>query len=179
MSGVVIVSGSPGSGKTTLCEALAERREDGVHMVSDAFHEFIAHRIDPTTPESKHQNTVIMRALASSALVYAKGGYTVYLDGVIGPWFLPEFRPVLEFEVVSHYVVLQASEVQARARARERQGPGLSPIVGAMQPKFMDLGPLAPHGVDTEDRSEGEVLAAVSAGLDAGAFALDWSKVDD
>ena len=177
MGSVAIVSGPPASGKTTLCKALAGRREDGVHIESDVFYEFVARRVDPTTPESKHQNTVIMRALANSALAYADGGYTVYLDGVIGPWFLPEFRAVLEVEAVSHYVVLHASEGQARTRARQRQGRGLSPIVEAMQPKFMDLGPLAAHAVDTGARSPDEVLAEVSAGLDAGSFVLDWSKV--
>jgi chloramphenicol 3-O-phosphotransferase len=178
MSNVVIVSGSPASGKTTLCSALAASRDDGVHLVSDAFYEFIPHRVDPTTPESWHQNSVIMQALASSALAYAQGGYAVYLDGVIGPWFLPVFRPLLESAVATHYIVLSVSEAKARARARRRQGEGLSPVVAAMQPSFMELGPLSRHAVDVEDRSKDEILAEVCAGLESGAFALDWSKVE-
>ena len=178
MSNVVIVSGSPGSGKTTLCESLAASRQDGVHLASDFFYEFLSHRLDPTTPESHRQNTVIIRAVASAALAYAKGGYEVYLDGVIGPWFLPEFRPFLEPAVATHYVVLKASLGEANARVRGREGPGLSPIVGAMQPKFMDLGPLSRHAVDAENRSKDELLSEVSAGLESGAFALDWSKVE-
>ena len=177
MGSIVIVSGPPGSGKTTLCRALAARHDEGVHLVSDRFYEFIAHSVDPATPESHHQNTIVTRAVASAALAYAKGGYTVYLDGVIGPWFLPEFRRVLESETATHYVVLEVSLASASARVRERQGPGLSPIVEAMHPKFMDLGPLAHHAAPAEDRSKDEILSAVSAGLEAGSFALDWAKV--
>lgn len=177
MGFVVIVSGPPASGKTTLCRALAAGCPNAVHLESDRFHDFIPHRVDPTSKESHHQNTIIFRAVASAALAYAKGGYTVFLDGVIGPWFLPEFRPVLESEVPTQYVVLKISAAQARVRARERQGPGMSPTVDAMQPKFLDLGPFERHAVDAEERGKGEIEAEVSAGIESGAFALDWSRV--
>ena len=178
MQSVVIVSGCPGSGKTTLCRTLAAADPNGLHLVSDTFHEFIPHRIDPTKPESQHQNTVIMQALARSAQSFAEGGYTVYLDGVIGPWFLHVFRAVLEPGTPTHYVVLQAPAVEARTRVRNRQGKGLSPIVLQMHGSLSDLGPLAHHAVETAGRSEGEVLAAVSEALDSGALKLDWSLVE-
>ena len=178
MQSVVIVSGCPGSGKTTLCRALAAADSNGLHLVSDTFYEFIQHRIDPAKPESRHQNAVIMQALARSAQSFAEGGYTVYLDGVVGPWFLHVFRPSLEPDTPTHYVVLQASAVEARARVRSRQGEGLSPTVLQMQRQFADLGPLGHHAVETAGRSEGEVFAAVSEALASGALELDWSLVE-
>ena len=130
MGSVVIVSGPPASGKTTLCRALAAGCPNGVHLESDRFHDFIPHRVDPASEDSHHQNTIIIRAVANAALAYAKGGYTVFLDGVIGPWFLPEFRPVLESEVPTQYVVLKISAAQARVRARERAWAGHEPDRG-------------------------------------------------
>lgn len=63
MASIVIVSGCPGSGKTTLSHALARSQPSGVHIVSDVFYGFPAAPVDPTRKESHHQNTVIMRAL--------------------------------------------------------------------------------------------------------------------
>ena len=177
MSSVVIVSGCPGSGKTTLCRPLASADTNGLHLVSDAFYEWIAHPIHPTKPESRQQNTVIMHALASSVQAFAKGGYTVYLDGIFGPWFLYLFRPYLEPHTPTHYVVLQAPEVEALVRVRGRQGSGLSPTVTHMHRSLADLGKLARYSVETGGRSESEVQAVVSERLASDALALDWSLV--
>ena len=48
---------------------------------------FHAARLDPAQPESQHQNTVVMHALASSVRAFADRGYQAYLDDIIGPWF--------------------------------------------------------------------------------------------
>ena len=177
MTSVVIVSGCPGSGKTTVCRALASADPCGLHLVSDVFYEFISHAKDPTTVESYHQNTVVMEALASAASSFARGGYTVYLDGVIGPWFLHVFRPHLEPNVSTSYVVLQLSEVEARARVRRRQGSGLSRTVTQMHRQLSELGPLANHALDTGDRCESEVVEALSERLARGQLILNWSLV--
>ena len=177
MTSVVIVSRCPGSGKTTVCRALASADPCGLHLVSDAFYEFIAHAKDPTTVESYHQNAVVMQAVASAALSFAKGGYTVYLDGVIGPWFLHVFRPHFEPHVSTSYVVLQLSEIEARARVRRRQGSGLSQTVAQMHRQLSELGPLAHHALDTGDRCESEVVEALSGRLARGQLTLDWSLV--
>lgn len=178
MASVVIVSGCPGSGKTTLCRSLAAADKDGLHLVSDTFYEFISHRVDPTKPESQHQNAVIMQALARSARTFADGGYTVYLDGVVGPWFLHIFRPSLESDTPTSYIVLQTTAAEAQARVRSRQGEGLRPIVFQMQRSLADLGPLGHHAIETTGRSESEILAGVSKALSSGTLELDWSLVE-
>lgn len=175
MASVVIVTGCPGSGKTTVCRALASGDPQGLHLASDTFLEFIAHLKDPTTPESHQQNTVVMHALASSVEAFSKGGYAVYFDGIVGPWFLPLLRPYFEPLGSTHYVVLQVPEQEALARVRGRQGRGMSPKVTHMHGQLADLGSLAKHGIDVGGMNEAESLATLTRRLSSGSLELDWS----
>ena len=174
MSSIVIVSGCPGSGKTTLAEGLARSSDHGLHLVSDVFYRFPTSLIHPTRPESHHQNTVIMHALARSAQAFAEGGYHVVLDGIVGPWFLSVFREELAGALEVSYIVLRVSESEALRRVRERQGPGASATVRQMVSEFAELGALNAHAIDTEDRSREQVLAEARLGLEAGRFQLPW-----
>jgi len=87
---VLILTGTPGAGKTTTAAALAAwRGSSKVHLHSDDFWHFIKHgAIQPYLPEAHCQNEVVLNVLANVAAGYAKGGYFVIVDGIVGPWFL-------------------------------------------------------------------------------------------
>ena len=172
MATISIVSGCPGSGKTTLSRSLAGSAPNGLHLVSDRFYEFPAVPIDPTRPESQYQNTVIMRALARSARAFAEGGYHVILDGVIGPWFLPLLLEELEGVESVSYIVLCVPESVAIQRVRDRDGPGASAMARHMVHAFADLGPLRAHAVETEDRTREQIVETVLNELRAGRFRI-------
>jgi len=174
LSSILIVSGCPGCGKTTLSAALADSLPEGLHIPSDSFYEFPAHAIDPTRPESRHQNTVVMRALARTARAFAEGGYDVVLDGIFGPWFLPVLGEELRDGPEVSYVVLRVDEDEALRRVREREGPGATGAVRHMVAAFAELGDYQAHAVETLGRSPGSVLESVREGLRAGSFRLSW-----
>ncbi|MFQ6689858.1 hypothetical protein OMF49_13505, partial [Bordetella pertussis] len=64
---IVIVSGPPGSGKTTACGLLAQADPQGLHLPSDLFYGFPAHPIPPYRPQADAQNAAVIRAVCRSA----------------------------------------------------------------------------------------------------------------
>jgi len=168
---VTIVTGAPGTGKTTLSRRLARQDERGIHLVSDVFYGFPARPIDPTKPESNAQNTAIIRALGRAAASFADSGCPVVLDGIFGPWFLPELRAALGSGLETEYVVLRAPAALALERVRD--GPGASARVEHMHRAFADLGPFAGHALDSAGATPEDLLAAFLAGRAEGRFRLE------
>jgi tRNA uridine 5-carbamoylmethylation protein Kti12 len=167
---IVVISGSPGSGKTSFARLLSSRDARGVHIESDIFFRFLSHRLDPSSVEAQEQNEAVVRAYLAAAAEYVAGGYKVYLDGVIGPWLFPLITPSFpRFD----YVLLRASlqEVLARAESRGTQ-PSASPeVVKRMHEQFADTIVAFPrHVIDTEGKSIAEAADEfLSRGAD-GAF---------
>jgi len=171
---ILILSGSPGAGKTTTAEKLA--RLPGptpkVHIHSDDFWGYIKHGvIDPWLPEADAQNRMIMEIAAGVAGRYARGGYFVAFDGVIGPWSLP---PYLALDVPMHYIVLRPSVEESVARCVARGGDSLGdPVVVAdVYRMFADLGPYERHVLPSNGLDPEQTLAAVIAAMRSGDYRL-------
>src|SRR6185295_2827791 len=159
-SPVVIITGSPGTGKTTLAGHLARTKPRGLHLLSDVFYTFPAHPISPYEPAADEQNTDIIIALTRTATAFASRGYEVFLDGIVGPWFLPLVTAGLRrAEHSAEYVILQVPLEAALERVRGRQGSGKDHVVRQMHERFSDLGPFARHAIVSGERSVEEIAA--------------------
>lgn len=163
---VVIVSGPPGSGKSTIAATLAESAERGVHLESDWFFRWIRSGfVAPHLSASHSQNLAVMDAVADAAATYADAGYLVVWDGIVGPWFLDRVVSRLAARGQHpRYLVVRAKRDTALARVRARDGT--TDVSGAevMWDQFANLGDLESHVVPG-DGDEDEVLERCRAAL--------------
>ena len=178
MSAITIVTGSPGAGKTTLSQRASKADPRGVHVLADVFYTFPAHPILPVLPEANEQNGAVIAAVSRAAAAFACHGYEVFLDGIVGPWFLPVVAAELgATSIPVHYVILRVSLEQAVRRATTRAAPGAEQVVRHMHAAFEKVGDYESHVLDTTDLDIEESVIQFARRRAAGAFALDLRRV--
>jgi energy-coupling factor transporter ATP-binding protein EcfA2 len=177
MGSLLVITGPPGAGKSTVARALAGRsHEASVLIEGDAFYGFLANgAIEPWKVESHQQNHVVTISSAAAAGCFASNGYATFFDGMVGPWFLPTFARATGQAAIDYVILLpSADRCAAGVRARRDHDFADETVTRQMHAQFAAASidprhvlvdppdtPLAVADLVERARSEGTLLVSV------------------
>lgn len=170
MAELVIVTGPPGAGKSTVAPLVADGFASSVLIAGDWFFGLWRRgAIDPWLPEAAPQTSVAFAAAAAAAGTFARADCTVVYDGFIPPLALPGFAAMAGVAAV-HYAVLLPPEATCVTRVGARTGHGFTSedATRRMYREFADAALTARHRVGAAGAgpraAAGQILDGIGAG---------------
>ena len=178
---VLLLTGSPGCGKTTVAPLVADRHEPSACLDLDWFFAKLRRGvIEPWRKEAHTQNRVVLRAAAEAAATFAEGGYFTVAEGILYPFMLDLFEQAgAPHGLTLNYAVLRApiGVIQQRVQDRRLEPPHAGAladpdVVDDLWSQFESHGVEERHRVDSGLRSPDEIAEEIDRRLGAGEFRL-------
>ncbi len=176
---LLLLTGSPGTGKTTVAPLVADRHEPSVCLESRlVLRQDPARRRGAWRPEAHAQNRAVLHAAAEACATFAAEGYVCVAEGILYPFMLDLFSAAgTSRGVALHYAVLRApvEVVQQRVvdRRVEPQHAGAladADVVDDLWAQFERQGVEERHRVDAGGRGPAEVAEEIDRRFRAGEF---------
>jgi cytidylate kinase len=168
---LVVVTGPPGAGKSSVSEELAKRWKPSALVPGDTFFGMIKQGyVLPWLPQARNQNTVIIEAAAAAAGRLCEFCAVVY-EGVVGPWFLGAFLRVSGLADL-HYVVLLPPLDVCIERVHTRVDHGFTDmsVTRDMYRQFAAAPVDSRHLINESDRNPATLAELIDGRLAGGTF---------
>jgi predicted kinase len=179
---LLLLTGSPGCGKTTVAPLVADRHELSVCLDLDWFFAKLRRgAIDPWREKAHTQNRIVLHAAAVAVAAFAGGGYFTVAEGILYPFMLDLFASACApYGVAAHYAVLRAPIALVQQRVQDRkvepqhaEALADATVVDDLWTQFEHQGVEERHLVDVAARGPAEVAAEIDRRLRAGEFRLE------
>lgn len=119
---LIIITGPPGAGKSTMSQAVALKLQKTVYLPTDIIRSFFVNGSYvpwDTSPKAKKQHLLFEEIVTRMVEQYIKNGYNVILDGIYDDQDVVKLRKVSK--KVRAFILLPTLQVtRARDRGREK-----------------------------------------------------------
>ena len=178
---VLLLTGSPGCGKTTVAPLVADRHEPSACLDLDWFFAKLRRGvIEPWKKAAHTQNRVVLRAAAEAVATFAEGGYFTVAEGILYPFMLDLFTDAcaphgleLNYAVLRAPIGVVQQRVQDRTVEPEHAGAlADATVVDDLWAQFESHGVEGRHRVASGTRLPAEIAEEIDRRLQAGEFRL-------